>query len=367
MHVPARRPDHRRPSFRERAVRAAASTAAMTAVLLAAGCADTTPDRVRTPGFAPVTVTGCAGFESVIASPPRRVVALTPSVLELLLWLDLGDRVAALGTAPRPGALPQNLAGKAAAIPSLSGKYTAGSGYQPVPREELLSVQPDLVIGGFSSNFDAPGAMSQKELAADGVPSYLALSTACESAVTGPQTDFGLVWRDLDNLGRIFGVPDRAQKVVAQMKQKIAPVEAETARLKDADRPTVFPFEYDEGTATPYAPGNRQAINAVIGKAGGRNLFGDQDKAYTKTGWEEVVARDPQVILIVIYGKDGAAANDARFAEAEKHLLDSPVLRGVRAVADRRFARLIYEAASVGGVRNADAVVDLAAQLAPAG
>jgi iron complex transport system substrate-binding protein len=340
--------------------RAAALLAAMTVVLPAAGCAPAAPS--QTPGYASVTVTDCKGVESVIESPPKRVVALTPSVLELLLWLDLGDRVAALGMAPRPGALPQGFAGKVAAIPSLSGKYTAGSGYQPVPREELLSVRPDLVIGGFSSNFDAPGAMSQQELAADGVPSYLALSTACESAVTGPQTDFGLVRRDLANLGRIFGVPDRAQRVVAQMEQKIAAV-----RLKDADRPTVFPFEYDEGTATPFAPGNRQVINAVIGKAGGRNLFHDQNKAYTKTGWEEVVARDPQVILIIVYGKDGAAANDARFAAAEKYLLDSPALRGVRAVTDRRFARLTYEAASVGGVRNADAVVDLAAQLSAAG
>ncbi|MET8864857.1 ABC transporter substrate-binding protein [Nonomuraea sp. NPDC004580] len=342
----------------------------MAAVLLSAGCAPAAPSRVQesqAPAFTPVRVSDCNGVESVVKAPPQRAVALTPAVLELLLWLDLGDRVAALGMAPRPGSLPQQFSAQVAAMPSLSGKYTAGSGYKPVPREELLSIQPDLVLGGFSSNFDAPGAMSQKELAADGVPSYLALSTACESALTGPQTGFELVWRDLENLGKIFGVPDRAQRVIAGMKQKIAPVETKSAQLKDADRPTVFPFEYDEGTATPYAPGNQQVINAVIGKAGGRNLFADQNKAYTKVGWEEVVARDPQVILIIIYDKGSQAANDARFAEAEKYLLDSPALRGVRAVTGKRFARLIYEAASAGGVRNADAVVDLAAQLSPAG
>ncbi|MFB4268421.1 hypothetical protein [Nonomuraea sp. GTA35] len=103
------------------------------------------------------------------------------------------------------------------------------------------------------------------------------------------------------------------------------------------------------------ARGRSGGVEADV-KAGGRNLFGDQNKAYTKVGWEEVVARDPQAILIIVYDKGSPAANDARFAEAEKFLLDSPALRGVRAVTGKRFARLIYEAASVGGVRNADAV-----------
>ncbi|MDF5752780.1 ABC transporter substrate-binding protein [Spongiactinospora sp. TRM90649] len=349
------------------ASRSARVVAAVAAVLLAVGCAGASRQPVRaagTPGFASVTVRDCGGVESVISSPPRRAVVLTPSVLELLLWLDLGDRVAATGQQPRPGALPPRFAQQAAAIPALSGKYTAGSGYQPVPREELLSAQPDLVLGGFASNFEAAGAVSQEKLAADGIPSYLALSTACESAVTAPQTGFELVWRDLENLGRIFGVPERAAKVVAGMKQKIAPLRA---RVEKAERPTVFPFEFDEGTGTPYAPGNRQTINAVIETAGGRNVFGDQDKAYTKVGWEEVVARDPEVILIVIYDKGDPAANDVRFTEAEKFLTGSQALRGVRAVTGKRFARLVYESASVGGVRNADAVVELAGQLHPAG
>ncbi|MER7133083.1 ABC transporter substrate-binding protein [Streptosporangium saharense] len=345
--------------------RAAAATLA--AVLLATGCADAPREQARAstpaPGSAPVTVTGCGGPASVVTSPPKRVVVLTPSVLELLLWLDLGDRVVAIGQQPRPGSLPERFSAQVNALRSLSGKYTAGSGYRPVPREELLAVEPDLVLGGFASNFDAAGAMSRAELATDGVPSYLALSTACKTAVTAPLTGFDLVWRDLENLGRIFGVPERAERVVAEMRQKIAPIQAE---VKEARRPTVFPFEFDEGTATPYAPGNRQAVNAVIETAGGRNVFGDRNEAYTKVGWEEVVARDPQVVLVIIYDQGGPAANEAHFAEAERFLTTSPALRGVRAVTDKRFARLVYETASVGGVRNADAVVELAGQLRPA-
>ncbi|MFF4416040.1 ABC transporter substrate-binding protein [Streptosporangium sp. NPDC001559] len=331
----------------------------LVAVLLATGCAAAPGDGVAV-SSTPITVTGCGGPATDVGAPPERVVVLTPSVLELMLWLGLGDRVAAIGQQPRPGSLPERFSAQVAALRSLSGKYTAGSGYRPVPREEVLAAEPDLVLGGFASNFDAPGAMSRAELAADGVPSYLALSTACKTAVTAPLTGFDLVWRDLENLGRIFQVPERAERVIAEMRRKIAPVEAE---VKDVERLSVFPFEYDEGTATPYAPGNRQAVNAVIETAGGHNVFGDRDETYTKVGWEEVVARDPRVILVIVYDRGSPAANEAHFAEAERFLTTSPALRGVRAVTERRFARLVYETASVGGVRNADAVVELAGQL----
>ncbi|MBB4916996.1 ABC transporter substrate-binding protein [Streptosporangium saharense] len=342
--------------------RSLVAAATLVAVLLSAGCVQTYPEEPA-PEVNLVSVDGCGAPSTTVALPPKRVVVLTPSVLELLLWLDLGDRVVAIGQQPRPGSLPERFSAQVNALRSLSGKYTAGSGYKAVPKEELLSVDPDLVVGGFASNFDAPGAMSRDDLELRRIPSYLALSTACKKAVTRPLTGFDLVWRDLENLGTLFRVRDRAERVIAEMRRKIAPVQEKVRGVK---RPTVFPFEFDEGTATPYAPGNRQAVNAVIETAGGRNVFGDRNEAYTKVGWEEVVARDPQVILVIIYDRGDPAANEAHFAEAERFLTTSPALRGVRAVTDKRFARLVYETASVGGVRNADAVVELAEQLHPA-
>lgn len=318
--------------------------------------------RPTPPGYQPATVADCTGVKSHFTAPPERVVALTPSVLEPLYWLGVADRVVGVRQRPREASLPARFRPAAQRLTSLSGEYTAGSGYQPPPKEELLATQPDLVLGGFSSNFDSPGAMSQQDLAGSGIHSYLALSTSCSQALSEPQTDLGLVYRDVTNLARMFGVPDRGERLVTRMRGQVSAVQQ---RVRTAERPSVFPFEFDEGTVTPYAPGNRQTVNAVIELAGGRNIFADRDKAYQKVGWESIVARNPDVILIIIYDNGSPEANAARFAEAKRFLQTFPPIRDVSAVRQQRFATLIYETSSVGGVRNADAVEALSRQLHP--
>jgi iron complex transport system substrate-binding protein len=319
-------------------------------------------------------VTDCTGRPVAAAAPPRRVVTLTPSVLEMLFWLGVADRVVGTGVPPPPGTFPARFEAAAQRVPKLSGRYRAGA-YRPVAREVLLSARPDFVLGGFASNFTAAGATGQDELRRRGIASYLALSTACDRAAGGPLTNLSLVERDLINLGRIFRVEDRARRLVAGLRTKTGQVTALARQRADSGAPkpppstkpkpppSVFAFEYDEGTETPYAPGGRQTINAVITLAGGRNVFGDLDRAYGRVGWEEVVRRDPDVILCIVYGKGSAGADRAAFDRARRFLTAHPPLRNMRAVRERRFAELVYEDGSVGGVRNADAVVTLARQL----
>jgi iron complex transport system substrate-binding protein len=196
----------------------------------------------------------------------------------------------------------------------------------------------------------------------------MAFSLACSSAQTGPLEDLEFTFRDLENLGAVMGVPDRAEELVAEMQSKLDGVEEQVADLPDEERPSVFVWEADEmseGDSTPYATGNRQTVNAVINLAGGSNVFGDQDFDYERVGWEAVAERDPDVILISIYATEDEAGNEARFREAEEFLRSNPSTRNLPAVQEGRFAHQLYEEGSSGGVRNADAVVDLAAQLHP--
>jgi len=130
----------------------------------------------------------------------------------------------------------------------------------------------------------------------------------------------------------------------------------------------VFAFEADElaeGDQTPYATGNRQTINAVIEQAGGRNIFDDMATDYERVGWEEVISRDPDVILIITYAAGDEAANEASVQAAEDFLTNDERTRNLRAVQEGNFAHLLYEEGSVGGVRNAEAVESLATQLHP--
>jgi iron complex transport system substrate-binding protein len=310
----------------------------------------------------PVTVRDCKGRESTFGQPPRRVVALTSSMYEMLFWLGVGDRIVGIGAPPKPGTMPAEFDAGIQALPKLAGAYAPGN-YKPVPREKLLEADPDFVVGGWTTNFDAPGATSQDELTRQGIPSYFAFSTSCDQAADKPLTDFELVYRDLTNLGNILGVPERAASLVATMKGKAAGVQD---NVKGEAPPAVFPFEFDEGTETPTAPGNRQSVNAVISQAGGRNIWSDIDKAYGTVSWEQVAQRNPDVVMIVIYDNGDAGQNEARFAEAERFVRGFAPLADTSAVKNGRFARTVAEKVGNGGVRNADAVVELARSFHPA-
>lgn len=313
-------------------------------------------------GFVPVTVTDCNGVESTFESPPEKVVSLASSVLELLFWLGVGDRVVGTGSPPSAGGLPEQFEAEAQEVPKLAGEYEAGA-FQPVPREILIGNDPDFVVAGFSSNFDAEGAASQSDLADRDINSYMAFSTSCSSALTGPQEDLELTYRDLENLGEIFGLSGKAEQLTTDMQETVDGLQEQLVDVEAT--PTVFPFEYDEGTETLWAPGNRQTINPVISLAGGRNIFDDLDTDYDQVGWEEVISRDPDYILIITYSREDEDANADHLAEAEDFLTSYEPIQNLDAVKERNFVHLLYEQGSVGGVRNAEAVESLAAQLHP--
>lgn len=329
-----------------------------TAVTLGvAGCAGTPPAPTRTNTI----VTDCMGHTTSIDRPPRRVVTLTSSVLEMLFWLRAEDLVVGTGTPPSPGDFPSRFESEAAKVPPLSSAYKAGS-YSPVPAKTLLTADPDLVVGGFPSNFRASGALGQQELAAKGIASYLAFSTACPASEVGPQQDLSLVHRDLLNLGKLLGMEERANTLVTDMRAK---EDAATAAVRGAKRPSVFAFEFEEGAERPVVPGNRQTINAVIRLAGGTNAFADVNDAYQDMSWEKIRDRDPDTILVIVYAKATAKETRAQFAKAEEFLRTDPATRTMPAVRKESFVRLVYEQGSVGGVRNADAVTSLAEALHP--
>lgn len=312
------------------------------------------------PAYQPVTITDCTGTQSTFTAPPTRVANLTRATLELLFWLGVEDSIT--GTQPPPpGALPSQFDAAGQALTSLSGPYKPNN-FKPVPKEALLAANPDFVIGGFTSNFDTAGATTQKELTDRKVNSYFAFSTACTSALSGPQANLDLVYKDLQNLGAIFGVQAKATELISQMRQRVAAVHAKVDSLPD--KPSVFVFEFEEGTDELSTAGNRQTVNAVITEAGGRNIFGDVDKAFNTTGWEEVISRNPDAILITVTGGP-TAQTDETLAKAKEFLLGFEPIQNLPVVQNQRFFGLIDGFGAIGGYRNAEGVEMVAKALHP--
>ena len=161
------------------------------------------------------------------------------------------------------------------------------------------------------------------------------------------------VYKDYDTLGHIFGVSDVAEQRVQAMKNTIE--EVKNTLGEDVYKNPVSVFVYDSGEDAPFTacqgiPGD------MIKLAGGISIFNDIDKGWATPSWEEIVARDPDVILILDYNNDTE--------EKKKFLETNEFTKNLRAVKEGR----IYSACCSdmqGSAGSANAVKLMANEFYP--
>ncbi|MBB4895262.1 iron complex transport system substrate-binding protein [Streptomyces olivoverticillatus] len=310
-------------------------------------------------GF-PVSVTDCTGAKTTFDSAPRRIVTSNAAALELLTWLGAGDRIVGTGFPPGKGSMPQQYADSAAKVPVL--------GKTVIPKEKLLGSGADLYVDSFSSmkNMGKTGdAPTPKEFEAAGIKHVFLKSTACASMAKAARTDLSGVEADIEELGKVTGTSKRAAELVEGMRKKTGDVQAALKDVPQDKRPTYFLFDYDAGTKQPMAVCNRQVANAVITMAGARNVFADCDGDFKPVGWEDVVAKNPDRIQLAVRNRGSEEANRKAFDEAADFLRSFPATKDLTAVKEGRFLRIGSERTTIGGVRSADTVREIAHELHP--
>ncbi|MFH0517628.1 ABC transporter substrate-binding protein [Streptomyces sp. M41] len=343
------------------------TTAVVPGGLLAAGCgsgagetADTAEGKGDSAGR-PVTVTDCAGAKTTFTTVPERIVTSNASTLELLLRLGAGDKVIGTGFPPGKGTLPGELDARAQQVKVL--------GETVIPKEKLLGSGADLYIDTFAAMNMGGGmgdAPTEEEFRAAGIKHTYLKSTACAAMSKAPVTDLSAVESDILSLGAVTGTTTRAKELVAGMKQKVDAVRKTVGDVPEGERPSYFLFDYDAGTKQPMAVCNRQIANAVITLAGARNVFADCDGDFKQVGWEDVIAKNPDWIQLGVRSRGSEAADDKAFDEAEDWLRSNPATKGLKAVEEGHFLRIGSERTTIAGVRNADAVEQIAKTLHPA-
>ncbi|MGW3555867.1 ABC transporter substrate-binding protein [Streptomyces sp. NPDC000963] len=308
-------------------------------VPLLAACsapAERAPAAKAAPGF-PYTVTNC-GVRSTFQAPPKRAVTMNQHVTEIMLALGLEKSL--VGTAYLDDAVLPAYEKAYDSVPVLAEEYPS--------KEALLAANPDFVYGGYASAFDAKNGSGRDDLEKAGISTRLN-TEYCPSGKTSVDD----LYREVTEVGRTFGVPDRAEKWIAGARATVA---ADEKRLKGVAPVSVF--VYDSGDKTAFTAGGKGIGNELITRAGGRNVFSDLDKAFGDATWEQVVARRPEVVVIYDYGS-------TTVEQKKKRLLDDPALKDVPAIRNRRFA-VMPLSDTVLGVRVPDAVTKLAVQLHPA-
>ncbi len=331
------------PTRRRRPARAAGALA-LAAVLLTAGCG-TSPGTggdakatASAPAGFPVTVDNC-GVTTTYDRPPSRAVTIHQHPAELMLSLGLKDRM--VGTAFPDSAVLPELREDFASVPELAKREPSF--------EAILEAEPDFVYGGYGSAFAEKEGRSRTAFADAGIDTHLNREYCGRDKVTMEDT-----YEEIRTIGRIFGVSERADRLVAGLRAR---VDEAAAAVRDA--PTVPVFVYDSGDKSAFTAGGKGLGTDLIRLAGGKNVFSDLDEVFGDVSWEQVVERRPEVIAIYDYAGAGSVEQKKEF------LLSQPALADVPAVREKRFVVLPLTATLVG-VRSAHLVEDLARGLHPA-
>ncbi|MCK9795682.1 putative F420-0 ABC transporter substrate-binding protein [Isoptericola sp. 4D.3] len=334
-----------------RPLRTAVPGAALLALSLTAlaGCA-TDPAADAAPSAAsagpsdgttyPIALDNC-GVETTLDAAPQRVVTIKSSTTEMLLALGLGDRI--VGSAFLDGPVPDSLADAAADVPAVAEPLA-----DQVPgAEAVLGLEPDLVYAGWESNLTADGAGDRETLAKLGVATYVS-PAACKDPEHMPDPlTFDDVFAEIGEVGELFDASDAAAGLVAAQRETLASVAPDDRGLTA--------LWYSSGDDIPYVGAGIGAPQMILDAVGLENVAGDVHDTWTSFAWEEAIEADPDVIVLV----------DATWNSAEQkieRLESNPATARMTAVREGRYLTVPFPA-SEAGVRNVDAVVDLAAQL----
>lgn len=296
-----------------------AALLALPACLAADACESTD----RSPDVeAPIEVVDDSGRMVRLSHPAVRIVSLIPSHTDLIVALGASDRLVARTRYDTDSAL--------ADLPSLGDALT--------PSVEWLARQrPDLVLAWP----DGQSRTVVDRLSALGIAVYTSRIETLEELRRG-------AW----NLGTLLGLGREADRLVASLDSAFSAARRTVAGL---ERPAVL---YLIGLDPPMAAGPDSFVDELIDIAGGRNVMGDAPARWPPVSAEEVLARDPAVVIV--------ATGRIEEGDVLDRLSRMPGLRRLEASRDRRIHVIDADLFNRPGPRLVEAVGVLVSVIHPA-
>ena len=289
------------------------------------------------PALAETTVNSCNRTVSFDA-PPKRAISNDVNLTEMMLVLGLADHMVGYTGISGWKTLDEEMRANVKQLPELSSKYPT--------KEVIVGANADFFFAGWNYGMKVGGEVTPETLEPFGVKVY-ELTESCTHIMKKGKASIDDMYADLLNLGAIFNVEDTAKNQVNNYK-------AELKSFKD-DLETGEPlraFVYDSGEDTPFTAGLYAMPTALIEAAGGVNVMNGFEKSWGTVTWEEVVAQNPEVIIIVNYGSVTAEQKRA-------FMMSNPAFANISAVKNDRFVTLEYVEATPGP-RNIKAIKTLA-------
>ncbi|MGW0450759.1 ABC transporter substrate-binding protein [Streptosporangium sandarakinum] len=314
---------------------------ALPALLALAACADTTATphaATAATGASGVSLERC-GQKITLDAPASRAVTLNQHATELVLAMGLGERL--IGSSLLDNPIRPDLKAAYDKVPVLSeNAYPA--------KENLIGLGPDVLIGGFGPTFSEANGLPADQFHQAGIALF---TVQCR----GQKLTAGSLTETVTALGTLFGAPQAAERLNTALAAQFDAVRAQVRGKAPVDV-----LLFDSGQSAPTVGGGQGLADALLQLGGGRNVFADLSKDWAETSWEEVVRRDPDVIIVVDYLTAGATA-DAKI----KRLRADPVLKDVTAVKSNRFVTIGLTGLGALSPRNPEVAQQIADALHP--
>ncbi len=214
------------------------------------------------------------GREVTLAAPAQRIVTLAPSLTEFVFAVGAGEQLVGRDDL-------SDFPAEAADVASI------GSTFGDINTEAILALEPDLVL---AAEINTPEQV--QELESLGLTVYY---------LSNPLT-YDELYEQVNLFGQLTGHEEEAAALAESLAARVEAVTSAVATA--AEKPTVF-YEID-GTdpAKPWTTGPGTFMDTMITMAGGVNIGGVLSDAFAQISAEEIVAQDPNIIILgdTLYG-----------------------------------------------------------------
>lgn len=238
--------------------------ALITALLSA--CAQTSPNPTTQPES--IQLTDGLGREIKLARPAQQIVSLAPSNTEILFAVGAGPQVIGrdeFSDYPEAAQALTNI----------------GGGYGELNMETIVSLEPDLVLAADLTPPEQIEAIEKLGLTVYALPNPITLEG---------------MYENLKTVGTLTGHNQEADQLVKSLQDRVTVVETKVAQVEN--RPLAF-YELDSTDPNaPWTAGPNTFIDTLISMAGGTNLGGAMQDAWTQVSVEELLVQNPDMIIL---------------------------------------------------------------------
>ena len=269
--------------------------------------------------------------------PPKKAISNDVNLTEMMLVLGLAERMVGYTGISGWKTLDEEMRAGVKELPELSQKYPS--------KEVLVGADADFFFAGWNYGMKVGGEVTPETLEPFGIKVY-ELTESCIHIMNKSKVNMEDMYNDLLNLGRIFNVENKANELINKYRMEIQEL---TQNINTDDPLRVF--VYDSGEDTPFTAGFYAMPTALIEASGGINIMNDFKKSWGTVTWEEVIDRNPEVIVIVNYGNVTAD-------QKKDFMMSNPAFAGIDAIKNDRFVTLEYVEATPGP-RNIKAIKKL--------